>query len=100
MTGEINFNGHPARGLGQPVPTTENALDPPEEQFDPPTLAIKSADQFGGHLGEVSEVLCLGSVYYFCLAPSPRRGSAQQFPPSRGVMGARSPHSKGVSLIC
>ena len=24
----------------------------------------------------------------------------QQFPPSRGVMGARSPHSKGVSLIC
>ena len=30
----------------------------------------------------------------------PRRGSAQQFPPSRGVMGARSPHSKGVSLIC
>ena len=30
----------------------------------------------------------------------PRRGSAQRFPPSRGVMGARSPHSKGVSLIC
>ena len=25
---------------------------------------------------------------------------AQQFPPSRGVMGARSPHSKSVSLIC
>ena len=50
---------------------------------------------------EVSEVLCLGSV---CLSSVgldfATRGSAQQFPPSRGVMGARSPHSKGVSLIC
>jgi hypothetical protein len=52
-------------------------------------------------LGEVSEVLCLGPVYFFRLSPIlPRRGSAQQFPPSRGVMGARSPHSIGVSLIC
>jgi hypothetical protein len=50
---------------------------------------------------EVSEVLCLGPFIFIRLAPiSPRRGSAQQFPPSRGVLGARSPHSKGVSLIC
>ena len=50
---------------------------------------------------EVSEVLCLGSVLFFFGWPRfARRGSAQQFPPSRGVMGARSPHSKGVSLIC
>ena len=43
----------------------------------------------------------LGRFIILRLAPiSPRRGSAQQFPPSRGVMGARSPHSKGVSLIC
>ena len=50
---------------------------------------------------EVSEVLCLGPVYYSSFSSDlPRRGSAPQFPPSRGVMGARSPHSEGVSLIC
>ena len=53
------------------------------------------------HLGEVSEVLCLGPVYYSSFSSDlPRRGSAPQFPPSRGVMGARSPHSEGISLIC
>jgi hypothetical protein len=53
------------------------------------------------HLSDVSEVLCLGPVYFLRLAPIlPRRGRAQQFPPSRGVMGARSPHSIAVSLIC
>jgi hypothetical protein len=41
-----------------------------------------------------------GSIRSFVLAPIlPGRGSAQRFPPSRGVMGVRSPHSKGVSLI-
>ena len=30
----------------------------------------------------------------------PRAGAPSSSPPSRGVMGARSPHSKGVSLIC
>src|SRR6476620_2029881 len=50
---------------------------------------------------EVSEVLCLGPVYYSSFSSDlPRRGSAPQFPPSRGVMGARSPHSEGISLIC
>ena len=39
-------------------------------------------------LREVSEVLCLGSVYFSSFSSDlPRRGSAQQFPPSRGVMG-------------
>ena len=65
--GEINFNGDAAGGLGQPMPTTLNAFDPAEEQFDAPTLAIKSGDQFRGHLlgllvGHQQEHL-LGSLY-------------------------------------
>ena len=67
-----------------------------------------SLDFLGDKLGtivtlqvEVSEVLCLGPVYYSSFSSDlPRRGSAPQFPPSRGVMGARSPHSEGISLIC
>ena len=47
----------------------------------------------------VFELLCLGSVYFLRLAPiSLRRGSAQQFPPSRGVMGATSVASSGRTL--
>ncbi len=47
--GEINFNGHPAGGLRQPMPTTQNAFDPAEEQFDAPTLVWgQSGHQFGG----------------------------------------------------
>ena len=58
-------------------------------------------EAFPPHQREVSEVLCLGPVYFSSFSSDlPRRGSAQQFPPSRGVMGARSPHSEGVSLIC
>src|SRR4029077_4411684 len=50
---------------------------------------------------EVSEVLCLGPVYYSSFSSDlPRRGGAPHSPPSRGVMGARSPHSEGISLIC
>ena len=50
---------------------------------------------------EVSEVLCLGRLCFSSVGLDfAMRGSAQQFPPSRGVMGARSPHSIGVSLIC
>ena len=65
--GEINFNSDAAGGLCQPMPTTQNAFNPAEEQFDPPTLAIKSGDQFGSHgvrllVGHQQEHL-LGSLY-------------------------------------
>ncbi len=43
-----------------------------------------------GRRGRYPKVLCFGSVYFLRSAPIlPRRGSAQQFPPSRGVYGER-----------
>ena len=59
-------------------------------------------EAFPPHQREVSEVLCLGAGLFFFNPLRFCQGAVgpQQFPPSRGVMGARSPHSKGVSLIC
>jgi hypothetical protein len=51
--------------------------------------------------GSIRSFVFRVGLFFVRLAPIGQGAVAPQpFPPSRGAMGARSPHSIGVSLIC
>jgi len=46
----INLGADAGGRFGQPVAAVEDGLDPLEEQFDLPALAVNQTDQFGGQI--------------------------------------------------